>query len=306
MIDIVIVNWNSGAQLKECLDSVLEYREDQVGKIIVVDNGSIDGSVDGVDELTGVSVIRAGKNLGFASACNIGARKCDSSYILFLNPDTRVESNSFSVPLAFMEQPENRNVGVCSIQLYDERGAVSCSCSRFPTFGRLVASALGVDKLPGLGRAGMFMQDWDHQDSMRVDQVIGAFYLIRRNAFEKVHGFDERFFVYFEEVDLSLRLKQAGLVSWYLANARAFHAGGGASRQIKARRLFYSLRSRLQYSFKNFPRWQAWSIVGITGGVEPWTRTFWCLIHYDLVGIKNTWEAYWMLVKDIKRILKNR
>jgi hypothetical protein len=304
MISIVTVNWNAGNLLRECLESVIANNKGEVSQIIVVDNGSTDGSADDVDGLTGVKVIRTGDNLGFAAACNIGAAAGDSPYILFLNPDTQVNSDSLSVPLAFMERSENAKVGICGIQLIDEHDEVSRTCARFPTLGRLIISALGLDKLPGLRSAGMRMNDWNHENTCRVDQVMGAFFLIRRSLFTSCEGFDERFFVYFEEVDLSLRVKLAGYDSWYLTEARAFHAGGGTSRQVKAHRLFFSLRSRLLYGFKHFPRWQAWLLVAVTMFIEPFTRSVWSLLRRDVAGVKHTWEAYCMLWRNMGHILR--
>jgi len=304
MIDIVTVNWNAGNQLKDCLDSIIAHDTNQVSNIIVVDNGSTDGSADAVESLPGVQVIRTGKNLGFGAACNIGAAAANSPYILFLNPDTKLEANSLSVPLAFMEAPESASVGICGIQLMDGQGQVGRTCARFPTLGRLVSSALGLDKLPGLKGLGIHMQDWDHLSSSDVDHVMGAFYLIRREIFEQVGGFDERFFVYMEDVDLSKLVNDAGWHSHYLTEAQAFHAGGGTSRQVKVHRLFYSLRSRLLYGFKHFPRWQAWLLVVVTNLFEPFTRSVWCLLRGDFAGVKHTWAAYrklWRAMGHIPR-----
>lgn len=303
-LDIVIVNWNAGPQLEECVRSVIAHKEGCVDRVIVVDNGSTDGSVDTLDALPGVEVLRTGENLGFAVACNIGVAVGASPYVLFLNPDTRVEPGSLSVPLAFMERPDNASVGICGIQLVEKNGGVSRTCARFPSLWRLTASALGFDKLPGLRGTGMVMIDWNHGDSRQVDHVMGAFFLIRRDVFEACGGFDERFFVYLEDVDLSKRSRLAGWNSWYIVEARIFHAGGGTSRQVKARRLFYSLRSRLLYGFKHFPRWQVWALVIVTGLLEPLTRTVWCLSRGDLEGVRNTWSAYRMLGVGMGRIVR--
>lgn len=303
-LDVVVVNWNAGAQLVACIDSLLANGRGCVGRVIVVDNGSTDGSAESVEGLTGVHVIYAGENLGFAAACNLGAKEGTARYLLFLNPDTRVAADSLSVPLAFMERPENSHIGICGIQLSDEKGRVARSCSRSPTLGRLVAGALGVDKLPGLRGAGMRMAEWTHGETRAVDQVMGAFFLIRRDLFDRLGGFDERFFVYFEEVDFSFRARRAGWKSMYLAEAQAFHAGGGTSRQVKAHRLFYSLRSRLLYGFKHFPRWQGWVLVGVTGVLEPITRTAWCLARGDVAGVRHTWFAYRMLWRGMGRIVR--
>ena len=304
MIDIVTVNWNAGLQLKECLDSVLAHNKGEVTRIIVVDNGSTDGSADAVERLPGVEVIRTGKNLGFGAACNIGAGAGRAPYILFLNPDTRLEADSLSVPLAFMEQPENAKVGICGIQLVDDQGTVSRTCAKPPTLGRLVCAALGLNKLPGLQGSGIMMSNWDHNATCKVGQVMGAFFFCRRKVFEACGGFDERFFVYLDDVDLSKVVQDEGFGIWYLTNAQAFHAGGGTSRQVKVHRLFYSLRSRLLYGFKYFPRWQAWLLVVVTNLLEPFTRSVWCLLRGDVAGVKHTWAAYGMLWRSMGHILR--
>lgn len=304
MLDIVIVNWNSGSQLEACIDSITEFGVEYVEKIIVVDNGSKDGSETLVEGKPNVTLIRIGQNIGFGAACNIGSRVGSSPYILFLNPDTRLEDSSLSLPLSFMEQPKNANVGICGIQLVDEHGEVSRTCARYPSLSRLVSSALGLNKFPGLASSGVHMHDWEHRESRMVDHVMGAFYLIRRKVFEHVNGFDERFFVYLEDIDLSKVAGNYGWVSFYLTEAHAFHAGGGTSRQVKVHRLFYSLRSRILYAFKHFPCWQAKIIVLVTILLEPFTRSIWCLLRGDFAGIKHTWSAYLMLWRTMGHILR--
>ena len=87
-IDIVIVNWNAGLLVKECIDSIIKYKGALVSKIVVVDNNSSDDSSNFLDNYTEVNLIRASENLGFSKACNLGASYCDAEFILFLNPDT--------------------------------------------------------------------------------------------------------------------------------------------------------------------------------------------------------------------------
>ena len=306
MLDIVIVNWNSGDQLRTCVESIVQHNRSLISKTIVVDNDSTDGSADSVEGLPGMELIRTGKNLGFAAACNLGAAKVSAPYILFLNPDTRIEVNSISLPLAFMERAENAQIGICGIQLVDEQGRVSRTCARFPTLGRLTAQALGLNKLPGLPHTGMHMTDWNHGQTAEVDQVIGAFFLIRRSLFESLGGFDERFFVYFEEVDLSFRARALGRRSVYLADVQAYHAGGGTSSQVKDMRLFYSLRSRLLYAFKHFPSWQAWLLMVITMAVEPFSRLLFCALGRDWSGIENTLRGYRYLWRTLPQIIASR
>lgn len=308
MIDIVLVNWNSGLLLGEAVRSIANNHENIVGKIIVVDNGSSDDSmkdIDVGDRAVALQLIFNKENLGFGVACNRGAALCESEFVLFLNPDAQLFPGSLSVPLSYMQRDANSNVGISGIQLIDSTGRVSRSCSRFPTASLLLAQALGLNKLPWFHSWSTHMNEWDHSSDREVDQVIGAFFLIRRTVFQSLGGFDERFFVYFEEVDISYRARQAGWRSMYLTGAQAFHAGGGTSGQIKAHRIFYSLRSRLLYAFKHFSLAPAWALTGITLFIEPVSRAIFSLMRGGVRDLRNTLRGYGMLWQEIPIIFKS-
>jgi GT2 family glycosyltransferase len=306
-VSIIIVNWNAGSQLAEVIASITKFHHSLVSSVIIIDNASTDDSLAQVEALKNLpfqlEVIRNQENRGFGAACNQGAALADSPYLLFLNPDTRIFESSLSVPLAFMEDGENQNVGIVGAQLIDEYHQISRSCARFPTLAMFAAQSIGLNRLLGLHHLNMHMTDWAHDKTRSVDHVIGAFYLMRRSIFVALDGFDERFFVYLEDLDLSLRAHQEGYQSVYLADAQAFHAGGGTSRQVKAHRLFYSLRSRLMYGFKHFHPWQAWSLVLITLSIEAFTRTGFSLMSDGIAGVRNTWSAYGMLWRELGSIL---
>lgn len=292
-ICVVIVNWNAGRQLLECINSINHHGRCHVSEIIVVDNGSADGSEAFAERLQNVKLIKAGENLGFGKACNLGAQEATSEYLLFLNPDAALYADTLSKVLTYMQDPANAKVGICGVQLLDETCHVSRSCARFPSPLGLVAHALGADRI--FPRIGHFMAEWDHAQTRQVDHVIGAFFLVRRDLFEALGGFDERFFVYLEDLDFSYRAHQAGWHSVYLADVQAFHAGGGTSNQVKARRLFYSLRSRLLYSFKHFSWIGAFGVMAATLFVEPVSRSVLALLRRSWPGLKETWAAYGML-----------
>lgn len=305
-LDIIIVNWNAGQQLRDCLGSIVSTGRDgfSLGRVVVVDNASNDDSLDGLDTLSlPLTIIRNSTNRGFGAACNQGAALSDADYLLFLNPDTRLFENSLAVPLAFMQDETNQDVGICGIQLIDETGDVARTCAYFPSLARFAVHAIGLNKLQRLKGLGVHMAEWDHLSDNQVDQAIGAFFFMRRTVFEAVKGFDERFFVYFEEVDVSLRARQAGWKTVYLAGAQAFHRGGGTSRQVKAMRLFYLLRSRLLYGLKHFALWQVWLLFGLTLMVEPISRTFFSLFRGEMRDVRNTWSSYAMLYRDLSNIL---
>ena len=130
-----------------------------------------------------------------------------------------------------------------------------------------------------------------------VDQIIGAFFLIRRHLFEQCSGFDERFFVYYEEVDLALRAKSLGYSSFYLASVNAFHSGGGTTQSVKALRLFYSLRSRIIYAEKHYNNWQFWTLITLTLSVEFGLRMAHEAFKCSAAGLGETFSGYFMLAK---------
>lgn len=293
MIDIVIVNWNAGSQLRTCVDSIESYSSGLVGKIIVVDNGSVDGSDKSVDGLPHVNLIRAGANLGFGKACNLGAKQSKSEYLLFLNPDAALYTDTLSIVLTYMQDSANSTVGICGVQLLNEFGCIARSCTRFPSAVSLIMHAMGLDRI--FPRLGHFMSEWPHNHTREIDHVIGAFFCVRRTLFEQLNGFDELFFVYLEDLDFSFRARQAGWRSIFLSNVQAFHAGGGTSCQVKARRLFYSLRSRLLYAFKHFSFLGAVGVLLATLFLEPLSRSLLALLRCSLSSLKETWAAYGML-----------
>lgn len=274
MLDIVIVNWNSGTMLAECLASIQAIPDARlVSQVIVVDNASRDESwrVPRTGPVP-IQILRNSSNRGFAAACNQGAAAGQADYVLFLNPDSELLPGSLATPLNALQDPAHADVGICGIQLLNDDGSVARSCSRLPTWRSMAAMAL---RLTGLSKRWFpphFLKEWDHGETRVVDQVIGAFFLMRRSLFERLRGFDERFFVYFEEVDVCQRSRTLGFKTLYLATAQARHAGAGCSSQVRARALFYSLRSRLKYAHKHFTPWQAALVSGLTLFAEPLIR----------------------------------
>jgi N-acetylglucosaminyl-diphospho-decaprenol L-rhamnosyltransferase len=258
-LGIVIVNWNAGHYLRECLESLIRCDGlDRVSRVVVVDNASHDRSCENLPILpVPFQLIQNDSNRGFAAACNQGAELCEASCLLFLNPDTVLHANSLRVPLEFLDDAQHADVGICGIQLLNEKGEVGRTCSRLPTCTSLVAMALRLQSPFPRIFPPHFMKEWDHSETRDVEEVIGAFFVVRQDLFQRLHGFDERFFVYFEEVDFCERAKRLGYRTMFLSTAQAEHAGGACSNQIRGRSLFYSLRSRVLYANKHMPVTQA-------------------------------------------------
>ena len=297
-LDIIIVNWNTGGELRACLDSIVGAGRGpfDIDRVVVVDNASSDGSCDALAHpALRLHVIRNRENRGFAAACNQGAAGSRADYLLFLNPDTRLAPDSLSRPVAFMEEETARSVGICGVRLVDDRGDTTTSCARFPTLRTFFANASGLSRLRPRRWPSHLMTADECRETRDVDQVIGAFFLIRRHLFEVLGGFDQRFFVYFEEVDLSLRVRQRGYRSVLLADVTAYHRGGASSDQVRAVRLFYSLRSRLLYAFKHYSALEAALLVAVTVGLELPSRVALALARRSLTDVKETLQAYMML-----------
>jgi GT2 family glycosyltransferase len=270
-LDVVIVNWNTGTYLRECLRAVAAATREGfvLDKVIVVDNASSDDSLDHIDDIgLPLTVIRNAENLGFGAACNQGAARGSADLILLLNPDTRVRRDTIDRTVAFIVDPDNSSVGICGARMVSDEGEEELSCWRFPTF------SIWVGKLTGLSYAFprwipmQRMASDELQESGVVDQVIGAYNLIRRPLYEALNGFDERFFLYLEDVDLAFRARELGYTSYYLADVPVHHAGRVSSEQVRGRRLFYLVRSRTEYARKHWPSWQATALAALTLAVE--------------------------------------
>lgn len=308
-LDIIIVNWNAGNQLYECLKSIEAAHRDgfKLSRVVVVDNASTDGSADDcLDNMDlPLVIIRNAQNLGFAAACNQGATGSIADYLLFLNPDTKLFPESLSIPIRFMEQPENAKIGICGIQLVDNQGEVTRTCARFPTPSMFFSKMFGLNTLFPRYFPSHFMSEWDHCKTCEVDQVIGAFFLIRRKLFETIGEFDEHFFVYFEEVDLSYRIHNAGWKTIYLADAKAYHKGGGTSEQVKATRMFYSLRSRIIYGYKHFGWISATLLTAGTLFLETFSRLALAIARRSNREVQETIKGYGMLWCAMPELFRN-
>jgi GT2 family glycosyltransferase len=274
-LDIVIVNWNSGPLLARCIASLPRACVDgvSIGSVVVVDNASHDGS-GSVQAPTGVKieVIRNARNIGFAAACNLGARGCREGNILFLNPDTELGPDSLAAPLRRLACDTAGRIGIIGIALVTPQGERQRGVARFPTPASMLGQALSLDRVAPKLVPPRFMTDWDHLDTRAVDQVPGAFMLMRRSDFERLGGFDEQFFVYMEDVDLAFRAREAGLASLYMHDCTLTHVGGGTTNRVKDKRLFYMLRSRVLYARKHFGRAGYAAVVVAAMLLEPLTR----------------------------------
>jgi N-acetylglucosaminyl-diphospho-decaprenol L-rhamnosyltransferase len=274
-LDIIVVNWNTRELLRNAVRSVAAAPAARftLDRLVIVDNASIDGSADelgcGLEQLI---VLRNTVNRGFGQAANQGAAGSHADYLLFLNPDVELGPNSLTDALEFLQQPANADIGILGIRLADKAGKTQRCCAREPSAGSLVAQSVGLDRLLPKFFPPYFMLDWDHMDTRSIDQVMGAFLIIRRALFDALGGFDRRFFVYFEDADLCLRARKAGWRVVHFAGAHAFHRGQGSTERAKALRLSYFLKSRMLYAYKHFTAVAATAVAITSLFIEPLAR----------------------------------
>lgn len=307
--DIVIVNWNSGDQLKECVESVKKSSFDNsiLNKVVVVDNDSKDDSLELAQRLNydKLEIIKNSENLGFGKACNLGAKNSQSDFILFLNPDAMVYEDTFHKLFDYIEKNDNSDVVVYGAQLISDDGNIQRTCARFPNLSNFLVKVLGLNKINSNYFKTYHMEEWNHNKTKEINHVIGAFYVIKREIFNSINGFDERYFVYFEDLDLSKRVYDSGYKTIYLSEVQAYHKGGGTSEQVKALRFFYSTRSSLIYSFKHLGIFKSIIFMFFVYFIEPFTRTaFLVLKRSSFSEYLEQYKGFGLLYKDTFNIIK--
>ena len=222
-LSIVIVNWNTCALLRACLASIFRHPPRTSFEVIVVDNASSDRSAEMVRaEFPGVRLKTNAANLGFAAATNLGCRLAAGRFLLFLNPDTEVHAATLSGALAFMER--HPGTGALGCRTLNPDGSLQSSAFAFPTCPRIFAH------VSGLSRLGKLPRRRQHARFSHPDYVQGSFFFIRKSAFEQSGGFNEKFFLYGEEVDLCQRLRASGLRIDYHPDLTITHHGGASTR----------------------------------------------------------------------------
>lgn len=303
-VDIVVVNWNSGDLLRRCVRSIAEHGDGRAARVVVVDNGSTDGSADVEAAGTPLDVVRTGRNLGFGKACNLGAARGDAPFLLFLNPDAELRPGTLDRALAYMAEAAAGRVGVCGIRLVDEEGRAHRHCARDPKSNSFLGNSLGLTRALRRWFPPIPLAEFDHLESRAVDHVMGAFYLMPRRVFEEVGGFDEDFFVYLEDLDLSRRVRRAGYTIQYRADISAYHKQGGTSEKVKAHRLFYSLRSNLLYAAKHLSPPGALAVSAVTLAVEPVSRSVRALLRGSPEELVFTLRGFGMLYRDLPATLR--
>lgn len=259
---VIIISWRVISELDKCLASLEHEVSSQADfNVVVVDNASNDGTVEMVQKkFPWVTLIPSAENLGFAKACNLAVSKSPAEYYVFLNPDTEITVGFFSdLERSFLHHEQ---AGIVGGHIFNPDGTTQNSVRGFP--------GLWVGLLEGLKLLGRFpylasgylKKGFDYSYSQPVDQVMGACFAVRSKIWLELGGFDEKFFVWFEEVDFCHRAQLAGYEIWYDHNISLIHNKASSFSQLPTtKRHEFFTRSLVYYLKKN---------VGPVAGIIVW------------------------------------
>lgn len=251
-ISVVIVSWNVKDRLRDNLVALMASKGLSF-EIIVVDNASSDKTVEMLkNDFSTVELIANTSNLGFAAACNQGLKKATGRYILLLNPDMRVFPDTLLKTLNWLDS--NRQAAIAGIQLVAEDGTNVEHVRRFPgLFDQCLIASKLAHVAPFLLRHYL-QKDFSYTTAARVDSIRGSFFVIRREAYETIGLLDERYFVWFEEVDYCKMAEKLGLQVWYTPVAQCVDFVGQSFKQIS---IITTQKYFKESMFSYFSKWQA-------------------------------------------------
>lgn len=252
-LSIVIVNWNTRDYLLGALRTIYSAPPPFAFETIVVDNASADGSAEAVRrEFPGVTLLANDRNAGYAAGNNQGIAAATGDYVLLLNPDVEVPPGALEGAVRIAERTPR--LGALGVRQLNPDGAVQPSVRGFPTPANVLCEALGLSRIfPRSRRLAAYRMRWFGYDrEADVDQPMGTFLLIPRPALEDVGLLDERFPIFFNEVDWCYRARQRGWRIVFTPEVWITHYGGGSTRQVAPAMAWESRRGLLDFYRKHY------------------------------------------------------
>jgi len=251
-LSVIIVSYNVKYFLEQCLCSVKEAFQSLETEVFVIDNNSSDGTVDYLQqEFPFITFISNQENLGFSRANNLALKKATGRYVLFLNPDTIIPEDCFVRTISFLEN--NPRAGALGVKMIDGGGNFLKESKRgFPTIWASFCKMSGLTKAFPSSRifARYYMGHLSENENQEVEALSGAFLMVKKEVLDKTGGFDERFFMYAEDIDLSFRIKQAGYQNHYFSETTILHFKGESTRKdTRYVQLFY--QAMIQFVHKH-------------------------------------------------------
>ncbi len=257
-LSIISVSYNTRQIMQDCLESILKYTKGLNYEIIAVDNGSTDGSLEMLRDFSRkhseLILVDAHANVGFGRGNNLGVKQAKGEYILFLNSDTLLFDNALKSAVDYVRK--HPKIGAYSCQLLNADHSFQPSGGHFPTLGNLLAWQFFIDDLPLVGRliSSFHPQRSSYDNNQELDWVTGAFMIVPRKLFDQVGGFDEKIFMYTEEMELCYRFSKLGYVTAYRSKPAIVHLGGASNGSV------FAITSEVKYMIyfwqKHMPAWQ--------------------------------------------------
>ena len=248
-ISIVIVNWNTRDLLQKCLASIDSSFPQSALEVWVVDNASTDKSCEMVKQLfPTVNLIENDQNIGFAQANNQAIRSSNAQFVLLLNPDTELMPGALEKMLQFLQN--HPKVGAVGPRVLNPDQTLQTSCYPVPTLLREFWRLFHLDKIRVFGVYDM--ENWDTQTNRRVEVLLGACILIRKEALDSVGLLSEDYFMYTEEVDICYRLGQKQWEIFWIPDAKIIHYGGQSTSQVSRQMFIHLYLSKVQFFDKNY------------------------------------------------------
>lgn len=260
-LSIIIVSWRVRDLLRQCLRSIYQKTVGLQFEVFVVDNNSLDGTVELIkDEFPDVHLIVNPKNFGFAKANNQAIKLAAGRHILLLNPDTEFFDNALGRLVELMDK--NKEWGIAGCRILNSDRTPQPSVRRFPGWFTQALILLKLHHLPPFKKflRRYLASDCNYQSISEVEQVMGAFFAIRRETLDMVGLLDEKYFFWFEEVDYCRRAKDVGLKVIYTPEPAIIHHGAGSFRQLDWQKQIIWNHSLQHYFWLHGKRWQ-WFIL---------------------------------------------
>lgn len=254
-LSIIIVSWNTRDILAQCLRSVFESETARQYEVLVVDNGSSDGSVEMIRESYPQICLFSNKdNVGFARANNQAIAYSSGEYVMLLNPDTVVDNKVIEVLSEFLD--DNPDVGAVGPRLLNPDKTLQPSAYPKPTLAREFWRMFHLDRIHYF--AEYPMQDWQVTVSRDVDALMGACFLVRQKVLDQVGFFDESFYIYSEEIDLCTRIRDFGWRITWVPTVSVEHLGGQSTQQIQQEMFLRLYQGKIQYFRKHHSILEVW------------------------------------------------
>ena len=248
-LSLIFINYYSKESLKNVLFSIKNYYDENLE--IIIFNNSPEEKLEDLKEIyLNIKIINSEKNLGFTKGCNIAVNNSNKKYILILNPDILFINEFISYGIKFLE--ENKDFGAVGFKILNPDGTIQKESLRnFPTPLNTLLRFLNLDSLLKI-RYSYFDRELDKSKEANI--LSGACMLIRKEAFLSINGFDESFFLYGDDIDLCIRLKNKGWKLYYLPIESVIHYKGGSLYKYSFKRIFYSHRAMFLFSKKYYSK----------------------------------------------------